>query len=80
MCYDGCGAETLQSSLVAETKGSRSTETSGLFCGKHARRNDLQCNESVAITSTWLRVFGQEPPSSAIRSFYADIFEITVPG
>ena len=27
----------------------------------------------------WLRVFGQEPPSSAIRSFYADIFEITVP-
>ena len=21
------------------------------FCGKHARRNDLQCNESVAITS-----------------------------
>ena len=27
----------------------------------------------------WLRVFGQEPPSSAIRRFYADIFEITVP-
>ena len=26
----------------------------------------------------WLRVFGQEPPSSAIRSFYADTFEITV--
>ena len=24
----------------------------------------------------WLRVFGQEPPSVAIRSFYADIFEI----
>ena len=22
------------------------------FCGKHARRNDLQCNGSVAITST----------------------------
>ena len=28
----------------------------------------------------WLRVSGQEPPSSAIRSFYASIFEITVPG
>ena len=27
----------------------------------------------------WLRVFGQELPSSAIRSFSADIFEITVP-
>ena len=27
----------------------------------------------------WLRVFGQEPPSSAHRSFHADIFEITVP-
>ena len=27
----------------------------------------------------WLRVFRQEPPSSATRSFYADIFEITVP-
>ena len=26
----------------------------------------------------WLRVFGQEPQSLAIRSFYADIFEITV--
>ena len=33
MCYDGCGAETLQSSLVAETKGSRSTETSGFSAG-----------------------------------------------
>ena len=31
MCYDGCEAETLQSSLVAETKTSRSTETSGFF-------------------------------------------------
>ena len=27
----------------------------------------------------WLRVFGQEPPSMAIRSYYADIVEITVP-
>ena len=26
----------------------------------------------------WLRVFGQELPSVAIRSFYADIFEIKV--
>ena len=33
MCYDGCGAETVQSSLVAETKGSRSTETSGFSAG-----------------------------------------------
>ena len=33
-----------------------------------------------SATEVWqsLRVFGQEPPSSAIRSFYADIFEITV--
>ena len=27
----------------------------------------------------WLRVFGQEPPSIAIISFHADIFEITAP-
>ena len=42
--------ETVQSSLVAEAKGPRSTETSS-FCGKHARRNDLRCNGSVASTS-----------------------------
>ena len=33
LCYDGCGAETVQSSFVAETKGSRSTETSGFSAG-----------------------------------------------
>ena len=31
MCYDGC--RTVQSSLVAETKGSRTTETSGFSAG-----------------------------------------------
>ena len=33
MCHDGCRAETVQSSRVAETKGSRSTETSGFSVG-----------------------------------------------
>ena len=33
LCYDGCGVETVQSSLLAETKDSRSTETSGFSAG-----------------------------------------------
>ena len=79
MCYDGCGATTLQSSFVAETKGSRSTETGGFFCREacEAKRSPVQRKRGNHFN--WLRVFGQEPPSSAIRSFHADIFEITVP-
>ena len=49
------------------------------FCRKHVRRNDLRCNGCVATISTGCEFWEQEPPSSATRSFYADIFEITVP-
>ena len=42
-----------------------------------AKRSHVQLKRGNHFN--WLRVFGQEPPSSAIRSSYADIFEITVP-
>ena len=46
------------------------------FCGKHVRRNHLPVQRKRGNNFNWLRVFGQEPPSVAIRSLYADIFEI----
>ena len=77
MCYDGCGAETLQASSCGGNENlSLHRDEWFFFCGKHARRNDLQCNGSVASISTGCDFFVQEPPSVAIRSFYADIFEI----
>ena len=39
-----------------------------------AKRSPLQWKRGNHFN--WLRVFGQEPPSMAIRSFHADIFEI----
>ena len=45
--------------------------------GCEAKRSPAQRNRGNHFN--WLRVFGQEPPSIAIRSFHADIFEITVP-
>ena len=46
------------------------------LCGKNAKRSPVQ--RKRANHFNWLRVFGQEPPSVAIRRFYSDIFEIKV--
>ena len=39
-----------------------------------AKRSQVQRKRGNHVN--WLRVFGQEPPSVAVRSFHADIFEI----
>ena len=76
LCCDGCRAETVQPSLVAERKGPHSTETGVVFLREacEAKRSPVQRKGGNHLN--WLMVFGQEPPSVALRSFYADIFEI----
>ena len=44
------------------------------MCCGHSWRKILQRKRGNHFD--WLRVFGQEPPSMAIRSFYADFVEI----
>ena len=45
-------------------------------CRKRVRQKRSPVQRKRGNHFNWLRVFGQEPPSMAIRSFYADIFEI----
>ena len=52
LCYDGCGAETVQSFVVVETKGSRSTETSRFSAG--SMRGETISSATVAWQSLQL--------------------------